>query len=170
MKQIYNLFLMITLAVVSLAFTGCSNDDDDGGIGDASKLEGTWVAAKAEGWYKNKLSGGAKENFSVDFTKTPNEDEYADYMKFVISSTSNKSFSLESYDWEGSSWSTTPGETAHFHISGNYIVIDDSDHEDQFQPGYKLKVALPNSNTMVVEDSYEDEEESSYLKVTFQRQ
>lgn len=49
MKKAYNLLLVVTLAIVSLSFASCSRNDD-ADLGNPSKLEGTWITSKANGW------------------------------------------------------------------------------------------------------------------------
>lgn len=86
-------FLFLTLAVAACGFAACSDDDDNGGVGNADNLIGRWTLVK-EVW---TYDGGEKEVdvyepgeegflfFDEDGTGYDRSDSWTDYFEYMLS-------------------------------------------------------------------------------------
>ncbi|MBD5187238.1 MAG: hypothetical protein HDS94_04190 [Bacteroidales bacterium] len=66
MKKIGRFFVLMMVALVSVAaFTACSDDDDDDAPKGDNKIVGLWQATHQKGWYKE--NGVKVEEYDEDF-------------------------------------------------------------------------------------------------------
>lgn len=151
MKTLRLIGMAIVAVIMSVNFTACSDDDDEGeGKSLSEKLVGHWVLTYEEGFIK-------EENYpDYEWSHEP-KDEYEYFGHFTFRADGTYS----QYDLDGTS---NPQSIEKWTVSGDVITLI----EDEFEQ-YDLKVLEISSSKLVLEYYFKDEGYEVRAKMTYKK-
>lgn len=126
MRKITTLWLML---VMSLAFPGCSDNDEPNNI-DLQSLYGTWYMTNIRGWENDEDAKDGKSEFNETFNYNgqglPVGDNKEDAEKIVIAEAGSPYLDVTPHYWGfneySRDWEWMPDETGSVKLQGNKLI------------------------------------------------
>ena len=153
MKTLRLIGMAIVAVIMSVNFTACSDDDDEGeGKSLSEKLVGHWVLTYEEGYEKDVFHPEDDRAWSHE---PKDECEYFGNFTFRADGTYSE------YDLDGTN---NPQGIEKWEVNGDVITLI----EDEFKQ-YDLKVLEISSSKLVLEHYFKDETLEVKAKMTYKK-